>query len=95
MKFQGLNSSASGVQDKSSISISLEPYQKLVEKMVDKSNPEDVAKYTAFIIQSVNRVFTSPTERIFDDLPKDRNSSEKVIKAAGDLIDSVAKAVKK
>ena len=80
---------------KSSISISLEPYQKLVESLVDKKQPDEVAKYTAFIIESVNRVFTSPTERIFDDQPKDRNAAENVIKAVGDLIEPLAKAIKK
>ncbi len=46
---------------KSNISISLDPYQRLVGELVDKAKPEELAKYTAFIIDSVNRVFTSPT----------------------------------
>jgi hypothetical protein len=80
---------------KSSISISLEPYQKLVEQLIDKEKPEERAKYTQFIIESVNRVFTSPTGTVFDDLGKDRNSAEKIIKAVGDVIDPLAKALKR
>jgi hypothetical protein len=80
---------------KSSISISLEPYQKLVGTLVDRQKPEELSKYTAFIIESVNRVFTSPTDRIFDDHPQDRNAAEKVIKAVGDLIEPLAKAIKR
>jgi hypothetical protein len=80
---------------KSSISISLEPYQKLVEQLIDKEKPEERAKYTQFIIESVNRVFTSPTGTVFDDLGKDKNSAERIIKAVGDVIDPLAKALRK
>jgi hypothetical protein len=71
---------------KSNISISLEPYQKLVEKLVDKTKPEEQAKYTAFVIDSVSRVFTSPTERIFE-APGD--------KACGEFIEPVVKGLKR
>lgn len=50
---------------KSNISISLMPYKELVEKLV-VDNPDEKAKYTAFIIDTINKVFTSPTRRIFD-----------------------------
>jgi hypothetical protein len=82
---------------KSSISISLEPYQKLVEGLVNKQNPEEVAKYTAFIIESVGRVFTSPTGVIFDDSPKDSqaegvvHAAEGIVKAVGDVLKIVKK----
>ena len=79
---------------KSSISISLEPYQKLVRGLVDSEKPEEMAKYTAFIIESVNRVFTSPTEHIFDDGKQDKNSTEKLIKALGEFIDPFVKIIK-
>ena len=49
---------------KSNISISLDPYQKLVAGLVDKAKPEELAKYTAFVIDSANRVFTSPSENL-------------------------------
>lgn len=80
---------------KSNISISLEPYQKLISQLVDRDRPDEVAKYTAFIIDSVNRVFTSPTERIFEDRPTDKTSAEKVINAMGNVIEPLVKALKK
>lgn len=80
---------------KSNISISLEPYQKVVEKFIDQQKPEERLKYATFIIDSINRVFTSPTEIVFEDHAKDRNSAEKVIKAVGDIIDPLAKALRK
>jgi len=79
---------------KSNISVSLEPYQKLVEKLVDKTKPEELAKYTAFVIDSVSRVFTSPTEQIFE-TPGDKNSAEKLIKACGEFIEPVVKGLKR
>ena len=79
---------------KSNISISLEPYQKLVGSLIDKTKPEELSKYTGFIIDSVNRVFTSPTGEIFEK-PGDSNSAEKIVKACGDLIDPIIKGLKK
>ena len=55
--------------------------------------PEELSKHTAFIIDSINRVFTSPTAAIFDDQSADKNSTEKVIKAVGDIIEPLAKAI--
>jgi hypothetical protein len=78
---------------KSAISISLDPYQKLIGQLVDQKKPEELAKHTAFVIDSVNRVFTSPTAAIFDDQSADKNSTEKVIKAVGDIIEPLAKAI--
>ncbi len=51
---------------KSNVSISLVPYQELVKKLVDEKNSAEREKYTAFIIESVNKVFTSPTDRVFE-----------------------------
>jgi hypothetical protein len=79
---------------KSNISISLDPYQKLVGNLVDKAKPEELSKYTAFIIDSVNRVFTSPTGEIFES-PGDRSSAEKLIKSLGDFIEPLLKILKK
>ena len=79
---------------KSSISISLDPYQRLVGELVDKTKPEEISKYTAFIIDSVTKVFTSPTGQIFE-APGDRTSAEKLIKTLGDFIEPLLKAMKK
>jgi len=51
---------------KSNISLSLKPYQELVEEIIDENDPEERKKYTAFIISSINKVFTSPTGLVFD-----------------------------
>ena len=84
---------------KSNISISLEPYQKLVGGLVDKNQPEELSKFTAFIIDSVNRVFTSPTERIFADHSGDKTSVDKlidkIIKNINDTIEPLVKNLKK
>ena len=79
---------------KSSISISLDPYRELVEKLVVKDKPEELAKYTAFIIESVSRVFTSPTETAFD-RTKDPTPVEGTIKATGDLVKDIFKLTKR
>jgi hypothetical protein len=79
---------------KSNISVSLEPYQKLVEKLVDKTDPGELSKYTAFIIDSVTRVYTSPTGHIFE-TPDNQNSAEKLIKALGEFIEPVIKGLKR
>jgi hypothetical protein len=80
---------------KSNISISLDPYQKLVAGLIDKSKPEELAKYTAFVIDSVSRVFTSPTDKIFDDATQDKTSAEKIIKSLGEFADPLIKAIKR
>jgi hypothetical protein len=74
---------------KSNISISLEPYQKLVEKLVKKDNPEELAKYTQFIIDSVNKVFASPTEHIFDEHGTEKDSAEGLIKVLTDFVKTI------
>lgn len=80
---------------KSSISISLDPYQKLVAQLVDKEKPEERLKFAEFVIESVNRVFTSPTGKVFGDETDSKNSAEKIIKAVGDVVEPLAKAIKK
>jgi hypothetical protein len=80
---------------KSNISISLDPYQRLVRQLVEDDKPEEVAKYTAFVIDSINKVFTSPTKAIFDDQGSDVSSVQKVLKSVGDLIEPLVKALKK
>jgi hypothetical protein len=80
---------------KSSISISLDPYRELVEKLVLMDVPEERAKYTAFIIESVGRVFTSPMERVFDDHPKESKSVEGTLKLVHALLNDVVKLIKR
>src|SRR5258707_4289362 len=78
---------------KSSISISLDPYRELVERLVTKE-PAEQAKYAAFIIESVGRVFTSPMERAFDQ-SKESNPAEGIIKATGEVAKDILKLRKK
>jgi len=67
----------------------------LVGTLVDKANAEELSKYTSFIIQSVNRVFTSPTGSVFEGSPSEKNYAEKIIKAMGDVIEPVVKGLKR
>jgi hypothetical protein len=80
---------------KSSVSISLDPYQKLVAGLVDKAQPEELAKYTAFIIESVNRVFTSPTEPTFEGSRSQRNYTERIIKAVAGALKPFAQGLRR
>jgi hypothetical protein len=66
---------------KSNISISLKPYQELVDGLVDKEDPIERAKYTAFIISSINKVFTSPTGLVFDTESMPGDEAKALLKA--------------
>ena len=74
---------------KSNISISLDPYKKFVESMAGNT-PEERAKFTSFIIDSINKVFSSPTKRIFDKTDSDMKP-DAAIKQVGEILDSVIK----
>ena len=79
---------------KSNISISLIPYQELVSKLVSNDTPTEKAKYTAFIIESISKVFTSPTEKVFEDEGKQKGITDKAIKQITQLLEPVIKALK-
>lgn len=79
---------------KSNISISLIPYQELVAKLVDDNKPTEQEKYTAFIIDSINKVFTSPTDKIFEGEVKQKGLTEKAIKQLAQLLEPIIKALK-
>lgn len=76
---------------KSNISISLDPYKDLVEKLVNKDNPAEIEKFVSFIIESVNKVFTSPNEKVFESEKRERGFSPRSIKQLAPLIEAVAK----
>jgi len=83
---------------KSNISISLIPYQELVEKLVG-DDPEEKKKYTAFIIDSISKVYTSPTDKVFDHKKQKKHNGFdkeglKQLKPLIDFITSTAKAAK-
>lgn len=50
---------------KSSISLSLEAYRKLVEQAVETLMPDDKAKFADFLVHSIGVIIDSPTERVF------------------------------
>lgn len=75
---------------RSNISFSLIPYQELVEKLVDKASAEEKAKYSAFIIESITKVFTSPTDKVYN--TGEKNS--KPLKEMASVIRSILKAAK-
>src|SRR5205814_6492600 len=55
---------------KSSISVSLNPYRDLIHSILEKDGQVDQSKYTDFVIGSVTNVFTSPTDRVFENEKK-------------------------
>lgn len=79
---------------KSNISISLMPYKDLVEKIVDKTKPEERAKYTSFIIDSITKVFTSPTDKVFARKEKEKGLDNKTLKKITPLVELISKAIK-
>lgn len=75
---------------RSNISFSLIPYQGLVEKLVNMEDAAEKAKYTAFIIESITKVFTSPTEKVF----KSSEKSSKSLKEMAMMVKSMLRAAK-
>jgi hypothetical protein len=85
---------------KGNISISLEPYRELVEKMIDKGNPAEAAKYSDFVIASIGQVFTSPTQQTFrpkeskvttDEVSDTSKGINKILGSISELMQSLAK----
>lgn len=76
---------------KSNISISLIPYQELVEKLVDVKDPEQRKEYANFIISTINKIFTSPTDEIFKDKKSKGMIDEKSLKFISQIGDAFSK----
>jgi chromosome segregation ATPase len=73
---------------KSSVSVSLKPYQELVAELVTKTDEAELAKYTAFVIASVQNVFSSPTDKVFETPQKEGGViSEGTVKQVSKLIE--------
>jgi hypothetical protein len=84
---------------KGNISVSLEPYRELVEKLIQKDDPAEASKYSDFVISSIEKVFTSPTQQILGEQPKNDKSGDiaetskgftKILGSINDLIQSYA-----
>jgi hypothetical protein len=86
---------------KSNISISLIPYQELVEKLVDNTQEGERQKYTAFIIDAITKVYTSPTDKVYETDHKSKSETfdplkqwEKVLKGLIDPLKPIFELVK-
>lgn len=86
---------------KSNISISLVPYKELVEGLVNAQQPGEREKFTAFVIDAITKVFTSPTDKIFDAEHKPKSTSldalkqlEKLLKATIEPLEPLFKVLK-
>ena len=78
---------------KASISVSLNPYQELVGRLVNLDVADERAKYTDFIISSINSVFESPTDKVYESDKKQIESSslENITKQLGPILEPLAK----
>ena len=78
---------------KASISVSLNPYQELVGRLVDMNVPEERAKYADFIISSIESVFSSPTDKVYEANTASAESAsiEGAVKQLGPILDPLAK----
>jgi|GEM_PF-6093353 len=50
---------------KSALSLSLEPYRKLIEDALEKLTPEERVAYAEFLTKSIGTIFDPPTDRVF------------------------------
>lgn len=80
---------------KSNISLSLEPYREFIEGFIDMEKDGEKEKYTQFIIDSLEKIFISPTDNLINsktENPEDEKSIgslESSIKLIKDLKDIV------
>jgi len=79
---------------RSNISISLVPYKELVEKLVDKTKDAERERYASFIIESVNKVFASPTDKIWQTTEKDSGNMDRSVKRIVSLLKPLIKEVR-
>ncbi len=81
---------------KSNISISLDSYERLVRRVLDPSKPEELSKYTAFLIGSVNQVFTPPTaHKTAEGEGKSGDLFEGILKPLGKFLEPFLAMIKK
>lgn len=79
---------------KSNISISLVPYKELVEKLVNDQQTGEREKFTAFIIDAITKVYTSPTDKIFDTDHKAKGSGVDPLKQLEKALKAVVEPIK-
>jgi hypothetical protein len=76
---------------KANISLSLVPYKDLIEKIVNENQPGEREKYTAFIIDAITKVYTSPTDKIFEAEHKTHSGLADPLKELGKVLETVMK----
>lgn len=79
---------------KSNISISLVPYQELVEKIVDEKQQGEREKFTAFIIDAITKVYTSPTDKVFEPEHKSKSPTSDPLKQLEKVLKGVIDPLK-
>jgi hypothetical protein len=80
---------------KANISISLDPYRKLVSDLVNEDDPADRAKYADFVIESINKVFTAPTSHHSDGTQPNGELITGVLKEVSNIIEPIAKVLRR
>lgn len=60
---------------KSAISLSLEPYRKLVEEAIEQLSTDDRHQLADFLVKSIATIFETPTDKVFG-VPKTRGPSD-------------------
>jgi len=78
---------------KSAISISLDPYQTLVSRIMKIDDAEERKRFIEFILDSIQRVFTSPMDKIYEP-PDKMKGIEKSLKKFAEIASTFAKAAK-
>lgn len=73
---------------KSNISLSLVPYKELIEKTIDKEDSDSRKKYNEFLIQMIEKIFTSPTDGITSHT---ENDPAKTLENLGKSLESIVK----
>lgn len=78
---------------KASISVSLNPYQELVRRIVDMEVPDERAKYADFIINAIGSVFSSPTDKVYEThtASAEPTGIEGAVKQLGPILEPLAK----
>ncbi|AIE85636.1 hypothetical protein [Fimbriimonas ginsengisoli] len=79
---------------RSAISVSLEPYRQLIVDHCDMETPEGQKLHNEFIVGQMNRIFDSPTDRVFGE-PRFRQVSDtKIISSFLDEVKKMSEIVK-
>ena len=76
---------------KSNISISLTPYKDLVEKLTVNQAPEERQKFINFMIDSISKVYNSPTDKIFETEKKITETEGAGLKHLEKVLEAVVK----